>query len=85
MHYLVCLRLVNAFVEKTRKKEEMSIAVAAEAIGIPRTLIDIRHGIQSLLPLLFLYTCIEKYILLLTHSFNFRGITSWNSITSTSS
>ncbi|BBH02390.1 las1-like family protein [Prunus dulcis] len=35
--------LVNGVVEKTRKKTEVSIAVAADAIGIPRTLIDIRH------------------------------------------
>lgn len=37
-------RLVNGVIEKTRKKEEVSIAVAANAIGMPRTLIDIRHG-----------------------------------------
>lgn len=37
-------RLVNGAVEKTRRKEVVSIAVAAEAIGIPRMLIDIRHG-----------------------------------------
>lgn len=37
-------RLVNGVVEKTRKKEVASIAVAADAIGIPRMLIDIRHG-----------------------------------------
>jgi hypothetical protein len=35
---------VNGVVEKTRKKTEASIAVAADAIGIPRMLIDIRHG-----------------------------------------
>lgn len=38
------LRLVNGLVEKTRKKTEVSIAAAADAIGIPRVLIDIRHG-----------------------------------------
>ena len=37
-------RLVNGVIEKTRKKREVSIAVAATAIGMPRTLIDIRHG-----------------------------------------
>jgi hypothetical protein len=37
---------VNGVVEKTRKKTEASIAVAADAIGIPRMLIDIRHGRQ---------------------------------------
>ncbi|KAF8403661.1 hypothetical protein HHK36_011765 [Tetracentron sinense] len=36
-------RLVNGVVEKTRKKTEVSIAEAADAIGIPRMLIDIRH------------------------------------------
>ncbi|XP_030522188.1 uncharacterized protein LOC115735206 isoform X2 [Rhodamnia argentea] len=36
-------RLVNGVVEKTRKKTEVSIAEAANAIGIPRMLIDIRH------------------------------------------
>ncbi|XP_024022371.1 pre-rRNA-processing protein las1 isoform X3 [Morus notabilis] len=36
-------RLVNGVIEKTRKKQEVSIAVAANAIGMPRTLIDIRH------------------------------------------
>lgn len=41
------LRLVNGSVEKTRKKEEVSIGGAAEAIGIPRMLIDIRHGKKS--------------------------------------
>lgn len=35
---------MNGVVEKTRKKTEVSIAVAADAIGIPRMLIDIRHG-----------------------------------------
>ena len=42
-----CLwRLVNGVVEKTRKKTGISIAVAAAAIGIPRMLIDVRHGKQ---------------------------------------
>ncbi|KAK7266001.1 hypothetical protein RIF29_18639 [Crotalaria pallida] len=39
----IFLRLVNGVVEKTRKKEFVSIAVATDAIGIPRMLIDIRH------------------------------------------
>lgn len=51
---LLFLRLVNGVVEKTRKKEVASIAVAADAIGIPRMLIDIRHGEQSLLLLLLI-------------------------------
>lgn len=37
------LRLVNCVIEKTRKRDEVSIAVAARAIGIPRKLIDLRH------------------------------------------
>lgn len=35
---------MNGVIEKTRKKTEVSIADAASAIGIPRMLIDIRHG-----------------------------------------
>jgi hypothetical protein len=35
---------VNCVVEKTRKRTEVSIAEAAHAIGIPRKLIDVRHG-----------------------------------------
>ncbi|KAL3655133.1 hypothetical protein CASFOL_000919 [Castilleja foliolosa] len=35
--------LVNGVVEKTQKKYEISIGEAADAIGIPRMLIDIRH------------------------------------------
>lgn len=47
--FVLCFfgRLVNGAVEKTRKKELVSIAVAAEEIGIPRMLIDIRHGKKS--------------------------------------
>lgn len=37
---------MNGVIEKARKKTEVSIAVAADAIGIPRVLIDIRHGKQ---------------------------------------
>ncbi|XP_010491978.1 PREDICTED: uncharacterized protein LOC104769459 [Camelina sativa] len=37
------LRLVNCVIEKTRRREDVSIADAARAIGIPRKLIDIRH------------------------------------------
>lgn len=40
----VIIRLVNAVIEKTRKKEEMSIAEAAAKINMPHMLIDIRHG-----------------------------------------
>ncbi|KAJ4822571.1 hypothetical protein Tsubulata_036740 [Turnera subulata] len=43
LYCMAILRLVNCVVEKTRKKTEISIAEAAVAIGIPRTLIDIRH------------------------------------------
>lgn len=38
------IRLVNGVVEKTRKKNQISIGEAADAIDIPRMLIDIRHG-----------------------------------------
>ncbi|XVF11109.1 hypothetical protein REPUB_Repub07fG0240700 [Reevesia pubescens] len=37
------LRLVNCVIEKTRKRTGISIADAADAIGIPRRLIDVRH------------------------------------------
>ncbi|XP_050237061.1 uncharacterized protein LOC126686842 [Mercurialis annua] len=43
LYCMAILRLVNCVVEKTRKKNEISIAEAASAIGIPRTLIDVRH------------------------------------------
>lgn len=55
--FVVCFfeRLVNGAVEKTRKKELVSIAVAAEEIGIPRMLIDIRHG--KFFYSLFIFIC----------------------------
>ncbi|OMO93376.1 Las1-like protein [Corchorus olitorius] len=43
LHCMAILRLVNCVVEKTRKRTGISIAVAADAIGIPRKLIDVRH------------------------------------------
>ncbi|CAN1250130.1 Ribosomal biogenesis protein LAS1L [Linum perenne] len=43
LYCMAILRLVNCVIEKTRKKNESSIAEAAGAIGIPRSLIDIRH------------------------------------------
>lgn len=43
LYCMAIMRLVNCVVEKTRKKNEVSIAEAADAIGIPRSLIDIRH------------------------------------------
>ncbi|XP_050377091.1 uncharacterized protein LOC126794421 [Argentina anserina] len=43
LYCMAIMRLVNCVVEKTRKKHEVSIAEAADAIGIPRSLIDIRH------------------------------------------
>ncbi|EPS61111.1 hypothetical protein M569_13688 [Genlisea aurea] len=43
MYCMAILRLVNGVVEKTRKRSEFSIAEAADAISIPRMLIDIRH------------------------------------------
>ncbi|XP_062077282.1 pre-rRNA-processing protein las1 isoform X2 [Humulus lupulus] len=43
LYCMAIMRLVNGVVEKTRKQCEVSIAVAADAINMPRTLIDIRH------------------------------------------
>lgn len=43
LYCIAIMRLVNGVVEKTRKKTEISIGEAAEAINIPRVLIDIRH------------------------------------------
>nr|GEV73203.1 pentatricopeptide repeat-containing protein At4g21065-like [Tanacetum cinerariifolium] len=43
MYCMTIMRLVNGIVEKTRKKNEISIGEAAHVIGIPRMLIDIRH------------------------------------------
>ncbi|KAI3468498.1 hypothetical protein Pfo_025161 [Paulownia fortunei] len=43
LYCMAIMRLVNGVVEKTRKKNEVSIGEAADAIGIPRMLIDIRH------------------------------------------
>ena len=38
---------MNGVVEKTRKKNEVSIGEAAEVLDIPRMLIDVRHGEKS--------------------------------------
>ncbi|XP_031401967.1 uncharacterized protein LOC116211645 [Punica granatum] len=43
LYSMAVMRLVNAVVEKTRKKRETSIAEAAEEYDIPRMLIDVRH------------------------------------------
>ncbi|CAI9784691.1 unnamed protein product [Fraxinus pennsylvanica] len=43
LYCMAIMRLVNGVVEKTRKKTVISIGEAANAIGIPRMLIDIRH------------------------------------------
>ncbi|XP_023740571.1 uncharacterized protein LOC111888674 isoform X2 [Lactuca sativa] len=43
LYCMTMIRLVNGIVEKTRKKNEVSIGEAADVIGIPRMLIDIRH------------------------------------------
>lgn len=42
LYSMAILRLVNGVVEKTRKKNGISIAEAADAIGIPKMLVDIR-------------------------------------------
>ncbi|XP_057799022.1 uncharacterized protein LOC131014893 isoform X2 [Salvia miltiorrhiza] len=43
LYCMAIVRLVNGVVEKTREKNKISIGEAADAIGIPRMLIDIRH------------------------------------------
>ncbi|XVF76285.1 hypothetical protein PTKIN_Ptkin13bG0254100 [Pterospermum kingtungense] len=43
LYSMAILRLVNCVIEKTRKRTGISIADAADAIGIPRKLIDVRH------------------------------------------
>ncbi|KHN38395.1 LAS1-like protein [Glycine soja] len=60
LYCMAIMRLVNGVVEKTRKKEVTSIAVAADAIGIPRMLIDIRHGEQSALLFVLLIAVIAE-------------------------
>ncbi|CAL5425463.1 unnamed protein product [Camellia sinensis] len=46
LYCMAIVRLVNGVVKKTHRKTEVSIAQAADAINIPRMLIDIRHGIK---------------------------------------
>ncbi|XVF52038.1 hypothetical protein PTKIN_Ptkin04bG0233000 [Pterospermum kingtungense] len=43
LYSMAILRLVNCVIEKRRKRTGISIADAAEEIGIPRRLIDVRH------------------------------------------
>ncbi|KAL8136085.1 hypothetical protein AgCh_010619 [Apium graveolens] len=43
LYSMAIMRLVNGVVEKTRKKTEVSIGEAADELGIPRMLIDVRH------------------------------------------
>ncbi|WOG82969.1 hypothetical protein DCAR_0102142 [Daucus carota subsp. sativus] len=43
LYSMAIMRLVNGVVEKTRKKNEVSIGEAAEVLDIPRMLIDVRH------------------------------------------
>ncbi|XP_038693935.1 uncharacterized protein LOC119991634 isoform X2 [Tripterygium wilfordii] len=43
LYCMAIIRLVNCVVEKKRNKREISIAAAADAIGIPRAVIDVRH------------------------------------------
>lgn len=40
---MAIMRLVNGFLDKSCKESKISIAQSAEAIGIPRMLVDIRH------------------------------------------
>lgn len=41
---IIFIRLVNGFMENAHKKTGRSISELAEAVGIPRVLVDIRHG-----------------------------------------
>ncbi|KAK8497140.1 hypothetical protein V6N13_046908 [Hibiscus sabdariffa] len=43
LYCMAILRLVNCVIEKTRKRTGISIADAADSIGMPRRLIDVRH------------------------------------------
>ncbi|KAK8493653.1 hypothetical protein V6N12_038611 [Hibiscus sabdariffa] len=43
LYCMAILRLVNCVMGKTRKRTGISIAKAADAIGMPRRLIDVRH------------------------------------------
>ncbi|KAB2039271.1 hypothetical protein ERO13_D03G176100v2 [Gossypium hirsutum] len=43
LYCMAILRIVNCVIEKARKRTGISIADAADAIGIPRRLIDVRH------------------------------------------
>lgn len=47
------LRLVNGFIEPAHKKTRRSISELAEAVGIPRMLVDIRHG--KITPFFFIF------------------------------
>lgn len=40
---MAIIRFVNCAIERTRKKNQISIAEAADSFSIPRMLIDIRH------------------------------------------
>ncbi|GJV94162.1 ribosomal biogenesis protein LAS1L-like protein isoform X2 [Tanacetum coccineum] len=40
---MTIMRLMNDIMEKTRKKNEISVGEAVDVIGIPRMMIDIRH------------------------------------------
>ncbi|EES03776.1 hypothetical protein BDA96_03G355000 [Sorghum bicolor] len=43
LYSMAIMRLVNGFVENPYKKTGLSISELAEAVGIPRVLVDIRH------------------------------------------
>ncbi|KAH9605960.1 hypothetical protein KSS87_008541 [Heliosperma pusillum] len=55
LYTMAIMRLVNGIIEKTRQRQKVSIAVAADLIDMPRMLIDIRHeGSHRELPSLHL-------------------------------
>ncbi|CAN1250127.1 Ribosomal biogenesis protein LAS1L [Linum perenne] len=83
LYCMAILRLVNCVIEKTRKKNESSIAEAAGAIGIPRSLIDIRHGSKKsvhriLKYLINLYSSFSSEVLSVLLDFLLKALDSSN-------
>lgn len=66
---------MNCVVEKTRRKTEASIAEAANAIGIPRKLIDVRHGKQIQLTISCTIVSFTDQLSFLQFTFLMRGVT----------
>lgn len=45
MYAMAIMRLVNGVVDQSKKQNSMSVALRAEAAGLPRMLVDIRHEV----------------------------------------